>query len=169
MDTLAADAFRDSYAAPPPVLIAGDSDAALDRAARTIEASGLRIGAVLPLAQAAERIRLQPSATALWLELERDGGEAMDELVCEICEGSDEGRFAAIIAAPRDLVDPLFSRIASSRVELIVDGSEADRAAALAIATLGLAGADRLSDIATDQNSARLRQLSERSAGSPRR
>jgi len=161
MDALAADAFNQSYAAPPPILIAGDSDAALDRAARTVEASGFRIGAVLPMAQAAERIRLQASATAMWLELDRDGGEAMDQLVGEICEGADDGRFAAIVAAPRDVVDPLFARIASSRVELVVDGSEADRAAALAIATSGFAGFDRLSDVATDQNSARLRQLSD--------
>ena len=66
--------FDQSYSAVPPVLIAGDSDEALQRAARTVEAAGARIGAIVPLDAAADRISLQASAWAVWIELDHDGG-----------------------------------------------------------------------------------------------
>jgi len=43
----------------------------------------------------------------------------------------------------------------------VIDGDEAERAAALAIATSGIYRADRLSDIASDRSTERLRQLSD--------
>ncbi|MEO8548121.1 MAG: MarR family transcriptional regulator, partial [Sphingomicrobium sp.] len=43
----------------------------------------------------------------------------------------------------------------------MVDGNEADRTAALAVALTDSGRADRLSDIASDQNATRLRQLSD--------
>ncbi|HYI42474.1 MAG TPA: MarR family winged helix-turn-helix transcriptional regulator, partial [Sphingomicrobium sp.] len=76
--------------------------------------------------------------------------------------GSDVagGRFAAVVAAPAKLVDLLSAQL-PDEVQLVIDGDDADRASALAIAVSGLLGAERLSDIATDQNTARLRQLSD--------
>ena len=61
----------------------------------------------------------------------------------------------------RELVDLLFSRIGGAPVELVIDGDEAERAAALAIATSGIHRADRLSDVASDRSTERLRQLSD--------
>ena len=151
----------DSYSGAAPVLIAGDSDSALQRAARTVEASGLRIGATVPLETAAERISLQASASALWVELERDGGAVMDRVLEQVGADVAQGRYSAVVAAPGQLVDLVFARVAGHGVDLIIDGTEADRTAALAIATSGAHRVDRLSDIATDQNSARLRQLSD--------
>jgi DNA-binding MarR family transcriptional regulator len=161
MDAISAEAFSYSYSGPAPVLVAGDSDATLQRAVRTIEASGLRIGATMLLDQAPERIRSQASASALWVELDSDGGAAMDRLLDQVSEEAEDGRYAAVVAAPGSLVDPLFSRITSAQVELVIDGSDAERAAALAIASSGAHRAARLSDVAADQNSARLRQLSD--------
>ena len=46
MDAYTTEPLGDSYFDSAPVLIAGDSDAALQRAARTMEAAGARIGAV---------------------------------------------------------------------------------------------------------------------------
>ena len=151
----------DSYSGAAPVVIAGDSDSALQRAARTVEASGLRIGATVPLETAAERISLQASASALWVELERDGGAVMDRVLEQVGADVAQGRYAAVVAAPGQLVDLVFARVAGHGVDLIIDGTAADRAAALAVATSGAHRVDRLSDIATDQNSARLRQLSD--------
>jgi len=55
----------------------------------------------------------------------------------------------------------LFSKISSRAVELVIDGSEADRIAALSLATSGAFQADKLSDVASDQSAERLRQLSD--------
>jgi hypothetical protein len=49
MNAYTTETYDQPYSAAPPVLIAGDSDAALQRAARTVEAAGGRIGAILPL------------------------------------------------------------------------------------------------------------------------
>ena len=151
----------DSYSSPAPVLIAGDSDLALHHAARTVEAAGSRIGAIVPLDEAAERIALQTSASAVWVELTRDGGPAMDRLLHQLSGDTADGRYTAVVAAPREMVDLLFSRIGGAPVELVIDGDEAERAAALAIATSGIYRADRLSDIASDRSTERLRQLSD--------
>ena len=151
----------DSDSSPAPVLIAGDSDLALHHAARTVEAAGSRIGAIVPLDEAAERIALQASASAVWVELTRDGGPAMDRLLHQLSGDTADGRYTAVVAAPREMVDLLFSRIGGAPVELVIDGDEAERAAALAIATSGIYRADRLSDIASDRSTERLRQLSD--------
>jgi len=161
MDAITADAFADSYSGPAPILIAGDSDAALHRAVRTVEASGHRIGARLSLGEALDRIGLQASASAIWVELDQDRGELMDRLLDQVRGEADEGRCPAVVSARAEVVDPLVSRLGGSSVELVIDGSDSDRAAALAIALSGAHRAERLSDIASDQNSARLRQLSD--------
>src|SRR4051812_10736309 len=64
-----------SYSDPPPVLVAGSTAGAIERARDTVSAFGCRIGAVLNLADAAERVQLQGSASALWLELDEIDGE----------------------------------------------------------------------------------------------
>ena len=144
-----------------PVLIAGDSDAALRRAAATVEASGSRIGATLRLETAAERFRIQPRASVLWVELERDGGAAMDELLEQVSDDVARCKCTAVVAAPREMVDLVFAKAAGHGVELVVDGSEADRVAAMALAMSGADRIDVVRDIASDQSADRLRQLSD--------
>ena len=150
-----------NYSDQAPVLIAASSDAALERAVRTVEASGARIGDTMTLDHARERIDRQVSATAVWLELDRDGGPVMDALLDTIGRDAADGRFAAVVSATAALVDPVDARIRETGVELIVDANEAERAAALAIVTARASMPPRLSDIASDQNAARLRQLSD--------
>jgi DNA-binding MarR family transcriptional regulator len=161
MDAYTTGLSQDSYFDAAPVLIAGDSDAAMQRARRTVEAAGLRIAATVPLEQASDRIALQASASALWVELERDGGEVMDRLLQQLDQDTADGRYAAVVAAPAAIVDPLFSHIMSCSVGLVIDGSDADRAAALAVATSGIFKSASLSDVASDQSAERLRQLSD--------
>ena len=115
MNAYTTEPYSDSYSSPSPVLIAGDSDLALHHAARTVEAAGSRIGAVVPLDEAADRIALQASASAVWVELTRDGGPAMDRLLQQVCSDATDGRYPAVVAAPRELVDLLFSRIGARR------------------------------------------------------
>ena len=146
---------------PPPVLIAGDSDAALDRAARTIIAAGLRIADRVRIEAAPERIDRQVAASALWVELEADRGAPMDRLLDQVNRDSGDGRYAAIVAAPADLIDAIEARLVDGNVELIVDGDDAARSAALAVALSETGQTARLSDVASDRNAARLRQLSD--------
>jgi DNA-binding MarR family transcriptional regulator len=145
----------------PPILIAGDSADALDRAVRTIEASGLRVADKVGLKEAPERINRQIAASALWIELEADSGAPMDRLLDHVNRDLAHGRYPAIVAAPSELLDAIAARITDGNVELVVDGSEADRTAALAVALTDASRADRLSDVASDQNATRLRQLSD--------
>jgi DNA-binding MarR family transcriptional regulator len=145
----------------PPILIAGDSEAALQRATRTIEASGLRIADAVGLEQAPERIDRQAAASVLWVELDADRGALMDQLLDHVNRDVGHGRYPAIVAAPSDLIDAIAARLTDVSVEMVVDGDEADRTAALALALTDAGRPDRLSDIASDQNATRLRQLSD--------
>ena len=145
----------------PPILIAGDSDAALQRATRTVEACGLRIADRVVLEAATGRIERQAAASALWVELDADHGPVLDRLLDHVNRDVGHGRYPAIIAAPSELIDALSARLTDSGIELVVDGTEADRTAALAVALSGAGVANRLSDVASDQNATRLRQLSD--------
>ena len=147
--------------APPPILIAGDSEGALDRAARTVEASGLRIADRVRIEHAADRLEQQIAASALWIELDADCGAPMDRLLDQVNRDAGAGRYCAIVAAPAQLLDVIDARLDHSGVVVVVDGDEAERVAALAVALSGSHRTDRLSDVAADQSAARLRQLSD--------
>jgi hypothetical protein len=160
MDAISTDADL-NYADSPPVLVAASSDQAMALAEHSAAASGLRVGARLPIEQAAERIEQQIAASAVWVELDRDGGPAMDQLLARIGRDVDEGRYAAVVSATSDLLDPVTASLECSGVELIIDAGEAERAAALAIATSRRGLPLHVADVASDNNAERLRQLSE--------
>ncbi|MEA3067626.1 MAG: hypothetical protein QOK41_1033 [Sphingomonadales bacterium] len=161
MDAILTDAYELSYSDRPPVLLAASSDAAMIRAERTIQASGLRVGAKMPVELARERIEQQVAATALWVELDSDCGGPMDELLTHVSRDVAGGRYAAVVSTTAALLDPLAARLEESAVELIVDADDAERAAALAIVTAQHGLPLRVADVASDKNAERLRQLSE--------
>lgn len=150
-----------TYSNKTPVLIGASSDAGMARAVRTVEAAGCRIGDTVPLESARERIERQIAASAIWLEVDRDCGTPMDDVLDCIVRNVAGGRFAAVVSTMSDLIDPIAARIDEAAIEVIVDADEAERAAALAIAAARVGMERRLSDIASDQNAARLRQLSD--------
>ena len=145
----------------PPVLIVASSDAAMARAASGVKASGYRVGASLPLEGALKRIELQAAATAIWIEVDQDCGGLMDDLLARVSGDVAEGRYAAVVSATGALVDPLTAQLGCDAIELVIDGDEAERAAALSIATTRHELSSRISDVANDRNAERLRQLSE--------
>src|SRR5438552_49900 len=161
MDAILSDSADLTYSDRSPVLLAASSEAAMSRAQRTIEAFGLRVGAQMPIELARERIEHQVAATALWVELDRDCGGPMDELLTHVSRDVAGGRYAAVVSTTAALLDPLAARLDQSAVELIVDADEAERAAALAIATANHGLPLRVADVASDKNAERLRQLSE--------
>jgi hypothetical protein len=145
----------------PPILIAASSAAARTRAVRTVEAVGVRIAAEVAVAEALERIDGQVSASAVWLELDEDCGGPLDELLAQVNRDVASGRYAAVVSAPSGLIDPVMARLGDIGVEFIIDADDAARAAALAIATSTQGMPLRLSDVASDHNAERLRQLSD--------
>jgi hypothetical protein len=149
-----------SYFDRPPILISATSEAALALATRSVEGSGCRIDTGL-LDTAKDRIERQIAATAVWIELDRDGGDQMDELLDCVARNARDGRFAAVVSATSALIDPIAAKLDGSPVEVVVDADEATRATALPVAFARAAVTNRLSDVASDQSAARLRQLSD--------
>ena len=161
MEAIHTEHFDLSYADEPPILVSASSDSAMARAVRSIEAAGCRIGAMMPLEASCARIEQQGAATAVWLELDRDCGAQMDELLDCIARNVADGRFAAVVSATADLIDPVAALTDEANVQLVVDADEAARAAALAIVSAQAGMCHRISDIASDQSAERLRQLSD--------
>ena len=161
MDAIHTELHDLSYSDKPPVLIGASSDAALRRAVQTIEGAGCRIGDRMTLGSARERIQRQIAASAIWIELDRDCGAEMDEVLDFVGAHAAGRPFAVVVAGTSELIDPIAARIDDSAVELIVDACETERVAALAVATARAGIQPRLSDIASDQNTERLRQLSD--------
>jgi len=161
MDAMPADRASVTYLDSSPVLLAGSSERAIERARRTIAASAMRLADSGPIEDACSRIGRQGSASAIWIELDRDCGAAMDALLTRVNCDVRDGRYAAVVAASADLLDPIAARLDDSGVEVIVDAGDAERAAALATALASAKLPSRLSDVASDQNAQRLRQLSD--------
>lgn len=150
-----------SYSDSPPVLIVGSTMDAIERARSTISSFGCRVGAMLSLAEACERVQQQGRASALWLELDEHTERNIPaDLLSTINADVRDGRYGVIVAAPAALIDPLASAL-DDEVQLVVDASPAERAAALAVALATGRDQARIGDIASDRNADRLRQLSD--------
>lgn len=146
----------------PPILVSGDSESALARGRAAVSMAGLRLADAVPLGQAIERMGRQAAATALWIELDGDeGSSGLQELLDHVARDVAEGRYGAILAVPGDFLDAVATHAFDRNIDVVVDGDEPERAAALAIAMSGARRADRLSDMTADKNAVRLRQLSD--------
>lgn len=150
-----------AYSDQHPILVAASSDAALGRALRTVEASGARIAAKLAIEEAKQRIELQAAASSLWIEVDRDDGALLDDLLTTINRDVATGRYAAVVSTTSAMLDPVAARLSDGGVELIVDANEAERTAAFALATTIRGQSLRVADAASDRNAERLRQLSD--------
>jgi DNA-binding MarR family transcriptional regulator len=149
------------YSDQSPVLLAASSDVALARALRTLDASGARVAATMTISNAKERLERQAAASAVWIEVDEDSGGPLDELLSTIARDVAHGRYAAVVSTSAALLDTVAARLVESDVELIVDADEAQRAAALALATTNARQPLRVADAASDRNAERLRQLSD--------
>jgi DNA-binding MarR family transcriptional regulator len=150
-----------SYSDEHPIIVVATSDAAMARAERAVQASDFRIGARLPVGQERARLAQQGRASALWLEIDRDLGGPLDELLDEIAGEVRQERYAAVISTSTAMLDAVAARVDEAAVEIIVEPDDVERAAALATVTSLLGTPRRINDIAADKNAERLRQLSE--------
>src|SRR3982751_5078831 len=134
MDAHSSDHQELLYSDQSPVLVAADGAAALDKARRTVLASGLRMGEAVDIAEAPARIERQAAASALWIELGGAFGAPLERLLERVCEDVGHGRYSAIIAARAELIDPLTAKIGCADVDLVIDADDGERAAALSLA-----------------------------------
>ena len=147
------------YDDPAPLILAASSPQAGRLARRLLDHVGARIGAELPIEQAAERLEWQAAASAVWVEVDEDAGGALDELLHQVARDVGDGRYAAVVSTSREFVDQVVFGLGDSRIEVLVDADQMERAAALAIATSQSARGHRLSDVAADGSAEQLRQL----------
>lgn len=161
MNAYLTDADNLTYSDRPPVLVAANDAAGFARARPAIEAAGMRIADTVLVEEAGARIDRQAAASALWVELDRDGGAPLDALLDKVNRDVADGRYAAIVATSAALLDPVLARLDQAGVEMLVEAGESERVAALAVALNHPFREQRVADVASDQNAARLRQLSE--------
>lgn len=145
----------------PPILVVGDSPAAIGRGADAVEPSGYRIADKVAFAEAPARWDLQSAASALWIEVEEDRGAALDQVLSLARRAVSERRCGAVVAAPPSLIDAVSSLIDTPEVEIVVGGGETERVTALAVTIAHATRPARLFDATADRNAERLRQLSD--------
>jgi len=150
-----------TYDGPPPLLVAGSSEQALRRASETARSSGLRVGAKLGLSEARERLRQQAAASAIWIEVDRDCGAELDQLLDEVDEAVASRRFGAVLSLSSHVLDSVGERLFDSGSQVVVDGDALERAASLATATAIARAPERANDVSRDPGAERLRQLSD--------
>ena len=161
MDAIVTDAADLHYLDQPPVLIAASSDAAMARADRAIEASGLRIADKLLIDRASDRLAQQGRVSAVWVEIDRDCGPALDELLDMIARNAREERCAVVISTTMDMLDAVAARTSEPAIDIIVNPTEPERVAAFASAVSAFGTPNRFNDVTADKSAERLRQLSE--------
>src|SRR5215210_4206550 len=127
MDATLTDRHELDYSDKSPILIAASSAAAMARASRTVEASGMRVADLVGVDAARERIERQVLATAIWVELDEDCGGPMDELLGQVSRDVAHGRYAAVICTTSALLDPVTANLTDNSIELIVDADDAER------------------------------------------
>jgi hypothetical protein len=149
------------YSDPAPILVAATSGSAFYRAQQTIAAAGGRAPANVAIEHLADRLRDQTAASALWIELDRDwDGESDQQLRRALQEAARRG-YRAVIAAPLSLVDPVMSFVEDSAADILIEASDIERTAALAMATSAAKLPLTLCDVTRDQSAERLRHLSD--------
>jgi len=158
MSYLAASQSLDARA---PILIAATSAAAGSGAARWIEEAGWRTVTV-PIDGAIDRLALQAATSGLWIEVEAgDESESLDKLLSFANNEAAAERMPTIVAAPNSLIDAVSARIDAPHIQVLINPDPVERAAALALARIGLDGPAVLHDVAHDPAARRLKQLSD--------
>ena len=165
------------YSDAPPVLIVGSSERAVARAKSTVGAFGVRIGNAAAALMAREvghggltDLRVVDSMherKALMVELSdafaaMPGGFGTFEEFCEVVTWAQLGFHGKPCGCLNVLgyFDPLAAMLGDD-VDLLIASDEAERASALALALARRGMEERCSDVASDRNAERLRQLSD--------
>jgi hypothetical protein len=121
----------------------------------------LRIGGQLAIEEARERLQQQASLAAIWIEIDRDCGRSLDDLLDEVDQLVAKRRMGAVISLTSDVIDLLGDRLFDGDAQIVIDGDPIERAASLALATAVGRAPERANDVSRDPGAERLRQLSD--------
>ena len=143
----------------PSVLVFADGKAATARACRSAELAGCRVSAVTSIEAAIDRLARQAGVDAVLVEIEEDGGDALDRLLDMLDQAASKGGHGSVVSAPVHLLDLVAARAGHNRIVHLCGAGEAERVAAVALASAR--PKHRLHDVGKDQGSSKLLELSE--------
>lgn len=142
----------------PVVLILADDAVGAERARRSAERAGCRVGGTAGLAEAVERLDRQAALDAVLVEVAHDPGPALDRLLDRLEWAARTERHGSVVSVPAALIDTLIARAPHAAVHPLCEASELERVTAVAAAALRRR--PRLHDVRRDQGMG-LQQLSE--------
>jgi DNA-binding MarR family transcriptional regulator len=143
----------------PSILVFADGEAAAARARRSAELAGCRVSTACRSKVRRVVWRGQVGLDVAFVEIERDHGSDLEDLLDKLEEAAREGRHSSVISAPAALIDLIAARVYHPRVVHLCGADEAERVAALAMASAR--HKHRLHDVGKEQDVPRLLQLSE--------
>ncbi len=161
MRAFATDTVKQDYSSLAPIMLCATSDQAMGRAAWGARSSGLRIGPKVRIEEALRRLSDQGALEACWVELDRDLGPPMYEVLRKVNALVRDGRCAAVVSLTAPLLDCVVAHVEEQGVELIVDADDAARATALGLARAWHRRPLQVSDAGRDRSAERLRQLGD--------
>ena len=158
-DEMAPDALANvEYRDNPPACVFGDSADALERMRRTAEAAGCRVACSV-LVEAGAAFDCVPTAAAL---IELDGGvdDAAAVALLDWADGeAARGARRIVVSSPAALIDLVAARAPDRWVAQLADASEAERVAAVALASAP--ASSNFHDIGREEGPAILQQLTQ--------
>jgi len=149
------------YSNEPVVLLFGDSDEGLDRGRRAAELSGCRVADALPIRGGVERLDAQLGDAMIFVDAV-EPSEAFDILLDRLDGMARHDRRTSVVAAPAAMIDAVAARAFHPGVIQLVNESELNQAAALALAAQSRP--DRVAEPRGAKGIAMLAQLSEEAA-----
>lgn len=160
MDARPAD-FSLSYDGAPPLLVTGTSEAAIRRGLETASLFGARAVSAGLLEDSPARLRQQVSSCGIWIEVDADPGNALDELLAEVDARAAGRAFGSVLSVASDVVDLVGEHLFDARRETLIEANPVERIASLSAATAFAAAPHRAHDVSRDSGTERLRQLSD--------
>jgi hypothetical protein len=122
------------YSDLPGVLIFSD-DIAGSAAVRTaVHDAGGRVSGVVAIADAIDRLDMQVRLAVAVVEVRSDAGGPFDALLAAVDRGASEGKFAAVVTVPIELLDAAAAAIQSRHVTLLCDPTPMERSGAISAA-----------------------------------
>lgn len=150
-----------AYDKSRPLILVASSPEAAERARVAIDQHGLRIGAVVGVDDAGNRLAEQAVTGSVWVEVDEDAGGKLEGLLYQLRYDSAERGYGAVVSTNKALVDRVTSCLGNSNVLVLADADERERRSALRHAMKRSRKPERISDISSDRDETQLRQLAK--------
>jgi hypothetical protein len=118
------------YSDLPTVLIFTDEPAGCGATRMAIEEAGGRVGAVVAITDAIDRLAAQARLSAVVIDV-RGSDPGLDALLAEIDRGASGGRYAAVVIVPLEMIDAAAAAINAREVAILCEPTPAERIAAV--------------------------------------